>query len=76
MILELIDCMYHFSNCGYSYEEAKYCLFHLTECCNSYLIFLNVFPSSIVVYYLSFFKACFIYFQQLECMCFNASPNK
>ncbi len=26
MILELTDCMYGFSNCGLSYEEAKYCL--------------------------------------------------
>ncbi len=25
MILELTDCMYGFSNCGLSYEEAKYC---------------------------------------------------
>ncbi len=24
MILELTDCMYDFSNCGLSYEEAKY----------------------------------------------------
>ncbi len=26
MILELTDCIYGFSNCGLSYEEAKYCL--------------------------------------------------
>ncbi len=25
-ILELTDCIYGFSNCGLSYEEAKYCL--------------------------------------------------
>ncbi len=36
MILELADCMYGFSNCGLSYEEAKYCL-----CCvvSDYLFF-------------------------------------
>ncbi len=28
MILELTDCRYGFSNCGLSYEEAKYCLCH------------------------------------------------
>ncbi len=28
MTLELTDCMYGFSNCGLSYEEAKYCLCH------------------------------------------------
>ncbi len=27
MILELTDCMYGFSKCGLSYEEAKYCLY-------------------------------------------------
>ncbi len=29
MILELIDCLYSFSNCGLSYEEVKYCLCHI-----------------------------------------------
>ncbi len=30
MILELTDCIYvFFSNCGLSYEEAKYCLCHV-----------------------------------------------
>ncbi len=31
MILELTDCMYDFSNCGLSYEEAKYCLCHVAS---------------------------------------------
>ncbi len=31
MILELTDCIYGFSNCGLSYEEAKYCLFHVSS---------------------------------------------
>ncbi len=31
MILELTDCIYGFSNCGLSYEEAKYCLFHVAS---------------------------------------------
>ncbi len=26
MILELTDCVYHFSNCSLRYEDAKYCL--------------------------------------------------
>ncbi len=29
MILELTDCIYGFSNCGLSYEEAKYFLCHV-----------------------------------------------
>ncbi len=31
MILELTDCIYGFSNCGLSYEEAKYCLYHVAS---------------------------------------------
>ncbi len=31
MILELTDCIYGFSNCGLSYEEAKYCLCHVAS---------------------------------------------
>ncbi len=31
MILELADCIYGFSNCGLSYEEAKYCLCHVAS---------------------------------------------
>ncbi len=31
MILELTDCIYHFSSCGLSYEEAKYCLCHVAS---------------------------------------------
>ncbi len=31
MILELTDCIYGFSNCCLSYEEAKYCLCHVTS---------------------------------------------
>ncbi len=31
MILELTDCIYGFSNCGLSYEEAKYCLFYVAS---------------------------------------------
>ncbi len=31
MILELTDCIYGFSNCGLSYEEAKYCLNHFLK---------------------------------------------
>ncbi len=31
MILELTDCIYGFSNSGLSYEEAKYCLFHVAS---------------------------------------------
>ncbi len=29
MILELTDCMYGFSKCGLSYDEAKYWLYHV-----------------------------------------------
>ncbi len=28
-MLKLTDCIYGFSNCGLSYEEAKYCLCHV-----------------------------------------------
>ncbi len=31
MILELTDCMYGFNNCGLSYEEVKYSLYHLSS---------------------------------------------
>ncbi len=31
MILELTDCIYGFSNCGLSYEEATYCLCHVAS---------------------------------------------
>ncbi len=31
MILELTYCMYGFSNCGLSYEEAKYCICHIAS---------------------------------------------
>ncbi len=31
MILELTYCIYGFSNCGLSYEEAKYCLCHVAS---------------------------------------------
>ncbi len=31
MILELTYCKYGFSNCGLSYEEAKYCLCHVAS---------------------------------------------
>ncbi len=31
MILELTDCMYGFSNCDVTYEEAKYCLCHFAS---------------------------------------------
>ncbi len=31
MILELTDCIYGFSNCSISYEEAKYCLCHVVS---------------------------------------------
>ncbi len=31
MILELTDCMYGFSNCGLSYEDATYCPCHHTS---------------------------------------------
>ncbi len=31
MILELTDYIYGFSNCGLSYEEAKYCLCHVAS---------------------------------------------
>ncbi len=31
LILELTDCIYGFSNCGLSYEEAKYCLCHVAS---------------------------------------------
>ncbi len=31
MILELIDCIYGFSNSVLSYEEAKYCLCHVAS---------------------------------------------
>ncbi len=31
MIIELIDWMYGFSNCGLSYEEVKYCLCHIAS---------------------------------------------
>ncbi len=31
MILELTDCIYGFSNCGLSYEEAKYRLCHVAS---------------------------------------------
>ncbi len=29
--LGIVDCMYGFSNCGLSYEEAKYCLCHVVS---------------------------------------------
>ncbi len=31
MILELTDCIYGFSNCGLSYEDAKYSLRHVAS---------------------------------------------
>ncbi len=31
MILELTDCIYGFSNCGLSYENAEYSLCHVTS---------------------------------------------
>ncbi len=31
IILELRDCIYGFSNCGLSYDEAKYCLCHVAS---------------------------------------------
>ncbi len=31
MILELTDCIYGFSDCGLSYEEAKYFLCHVAD---------------------------------------------
>ncbi len=31
MILELTACMCGFSNCGLSYEEARYCLCHVVS---------------------------------------------
>ncbi len=29
--IELTDCIHGFSNCGLSYEEAKYCLCHVAS---------------------------------------------
>ncbi len=31
MILELLDCIYGFSNYGLRYDEAKYCLCHVAS---------------------------------------------
>ncbi len=31
IILEFTYCIYGFSNCGLSYEEAKYCLYHVAS---------------------------------------------
>ncbi len=31
MILELINCMYGFINCGLSYDNAKYCLCYVAS---------------------------------------------